>query len=45
MVRKVECPGCRGNKTVRVKAVDGRDVVRTCPDCNGHGFKVQMVRN
>ena len=45
MVRKIECPGCRGNRVVRIKAEQGKELVRTCPDCNGQGFKVQLVRH
>ncbi len=43
MVKKETCPGCKGDKVVRVVAPDGNEKKRTCPSCGGRGYKVRVV--
>lgn len=42
MVRKIDCPTCKGNKVVTVRNAAGVTKVRQCPDCGGQGFKVRI---
>lgn len=45
MVRKEECPTCKGNKIHRVRTAAGSLKPRPCPQCGGQGFKVRLVRS
>ena len=38
MVRKEDCPNCKGNKIIKV---DGKYI--QCRECNGQGFKIKIV--
>lgn len=42
MIRKEECPVCKGNKSDRIKASDGTMRIRQCPECGGHGYKIRV---
>lgn len=42
MVKKETCPVCKGNKTVSVDSGAGK-THRSCPGCNGNGYKVSVV--
>lgn len=44
MVRKEECPACKGDRVRRIKRPDGSPVVKQCPECGGQGYKVRFVR-
>jgi len=44
MVRKQTCPRCRGDRYVKVEKADGPKH-RKCPECNGAGYKVQVVHH
>ncbi len=45
MVRKETCPRCRGDKYVSVQTDTGRSKHLKCPECNGAGFKIQVVHH
>lgn len=42
MVRKETCPVCKGNKVVKIERPEGT-THRSCPGCNGNGYKVSVV--
>jgi len=42
MVKKEICPVCKGNKVVAVDGEKGK-THRSCPGCNGAGYKVSVV--
>lgn len=42
MVRKTDCPTCKGNKIVTVKSTEGATKIRTCPECGGQGYKIRL---
>ncbi|MBN2404511.1 MAG: hypothetical protein JXE06_02920 [Coriobacteriia bacterium] len=42
MVKKETCPVCKGNKIVKVEHASGESH-RSCPGCNGAGYKVSIV--
>ncbi|MDI6900604.1 MAG: hypothetical protein QMC79_02790 [Anaerosomatales bacterium] len=44
MVKKETCPVCKGNKVVSVGRSDGRSTYRSCPGCNGNGYKVGIYK-
>lgn len=43
MVRKEQCPHCKGNKFVRVVTSDGHSKNQPCPHCSGNGFQIRVV--
>lgn len=43
MVKKETCPVCKGNKVVDVEPRPGEKKWRSCPGCNGSGYKVRLV--
>lgn len=42
MVRKEQCPNCKGNKFVRVTTRDGNSKNAPCPHCSGNGYQVRV---
>lgn len=44
MVRKEQCPSCKGNRYVAVKTTAGKETWRKCPACSGQGYKVRVSR-
>lgn len=42
MVRKEECPHCKGNKYVHVPSRDGKIKHTTCPQCGGNGYQIRV---
>ena len=43
MVRKEQCPQCRGNKVIPVNKQSGKDAWVRCPSCAGQGYKVRLL--
>lgn len=44
MVRKQTCPRCRGDRYIRIEKT-GNSKHQKCPECNGTGYKVQVVHH
>ena len=42
MVRKQTCPRCRGDRYVAIATSTGTKHQK-CPECNGTGYKIQIV--
>lgn len=43
MVRKEQCPRCKGNKYVCVTTNEGRQKNTPCPSCSGAGYTVRVT--
>lgn len=43
MVRKEECPQCKGDKLIAIVLTSGKDAWVKCPSCGGNGYKVRLM--
>jgi len=43
MVRKEQCPQCKGNRLIPIVLTSGKDAWIRCPSCAGQGYKVRVL--
>jgi hypothetical protein len=43
MVRKEQCPQCKGNKVIAINKESGKDTWAKCPSCGGQGYRVRLL--
>ncbi len=43
MVRREQCPHCKGNRYIPVVKTSGKDAWVKCPVCAGQGFKIRLT--
>jgi len=42
MVRKEQCPQCKGNRYVPVSKTATKETWIKCPSCAGNGYKIKV---
>jgi DnaJ-class molecular chaperone len=43
MVRKEQCPQCKGNKYIAVAKSPDKNAWVKCPSCSGQGYKIRLT--
>jgi len=43
MVRKEQCPQCKGNKMIALNKQSDKGAWVKCPSCGGQGFKIRLL--